>query len=126
MQMDVRAIRSEDDYNWALKAIEPYFDNQPEMGTPEAARFDVLADLLKVYEDRVHAIEAPDPIEAIVEWMATMGLTQGDLAALIGSKSRASEILNRKRGLTMEMVFRLSSEWRIPAEVLVAPYRVAA
>ena len=67
-----------------------------------------------------------DPIETLTQWMAMKGLNQGDLAALIGSKSRASEILNRKRALTMEMVFKLSSEWRIPAEALVAPYRLAA
>jgi HTH-type transcriptional regulator/antitoxin HigA len=126
MKMDVRAIRSEPDYDWAMNEIAQYFDEQPEPGTAEAARFDVLADLLKVYEDAAHPIEALDPIETVTQWMAMRGLTQSDLATLIGSKSRASEILNRKRALTMEMVFRLSREWRIPAEVLVAPYRLAA
>lgn len=126
MKMDVRAIRSEPDYDWALNEIAQYFDDQPESGTAEAARFDVLADLLKVYEDAVHPIEALDPIETVTQWMAMKGLTQGDLATLFGSKSRASEVLNRKRALTMEMVFKLSREWRIPAEVLVAPYQLAA
>lgn len=126
MQMDVRAIRTEADYDWALKEIERYFDRQPEPGTADAQRFDVLSDLLKVYEDRHHPIDAPDPVETIRQWMDIRDLDQGDLASLIGSKSRASEILNRKRALTMEMVFKLSSEWGIPAEALVTPYHLAA
>ncbi|CAD5246262.1 HTH-type transcriptional regulator/antitoxin HigA [Bosea sp. 62] len=126
MQMDIRAIRTEADYAWAVDEIARYFDDQPTPGTPEAARFDVLADLLKVYEDRHHPIEAPDPVEMIKQWMELRQLTQRDLAALIGSKSRASEILNRKRALTMEMVFKLNREWHIPADILVAPYHLAA
>jgi HTH-type transcriptional regulator/antitoxin HigA len=126
MQMDMRAIRTEADYDWALKEIEPYFENEPAPGSPEADRFDVLAGLLKLYEDAHHPINAPDPVEVIKQWMEMRGLNQGDLASLIGSKSRASEILNRRRALTMEMVFKLSREWRIPAEALVAPYHLAA
>lgn len=126
MQMDIRAIRTEADYDWALKEIERYFDNQPEPGSPEADRFDVLAGLIKVYEDARHPIAAPDPIELIKHWMEAHDLGQSDLAALIGSRSRASEILNRKRALTVEMVFKLNREWRIPAEALVAPYHLAA
>jgi HTH-type transcriptional regulator / antitoxin HigA len=126
MQMDMRAIRTEADYDWALAEIEPYFERQPEPGSPEADRFDVLAALVKVYEDQHHPIEAPDPVETIREWMALRGLRQSDLAALFGSKSRASEVLNRKRPLTMEMVFKLSRDWGIPAEALIAPYDLAA
>lgn len=126
MQMDMRAIRTEADYDWALAEIEPYFERQPEPASPEADRFDVLAALVKVYEDQHHPIEAPDPVETIREWMALRGLRQSDLAALFGSKSRASEVLNRKRPLTMEMVFKLSRDWGIPAEALIAPYDLAA
>lgn len=126
MQMDIRAIRTEADYDWALGEIERYFDRQPEAGTPEADRFDVLAGLLKLYEDANHPITAPDPVETIRQWMAMRGLSQGDLATLIGSKPRASEILNRKRALTMDMVFKLNSKWGIPADALVAPYHLAA
>lgn len=126
MQMDMRAIRTEADYDWALTEIEPYFERQPEPGSPDADRFDVLAALVKVYEDQHHPIEAPDPVETIREWMALRGLRQSDLAALFGSKSRASEVLNRKRPLTMEMVFKLSRDWGIPAEALIAPYDLAA
>lgn len=126
MQMDMRAIRTEADYDWALKEIEQYFDVQPQPGTPEAARFDVLADLLKVYEDAHHPIDAPDPIETIKQWMEVRDLKQADLGALLGSKSRASEVLNRKRALTVDMIFKLSREWRIPADALVTPYHLAA
>lgn len=126
MQMDIRAIRSEADYDWALKEIEQYFENEPSLGTPEADRFDVLAGLIKVYEEAHYPINAPDPVELIKHWMELRGLSQGDLAALIGSKPRASEILNRKRALTMEMVFKLNREWHIPADALVAPYHLAA
>ncbi len=126
MQMEIRAIRNEVDYDWALAEIEPYFEQQPAPGSPEADRFDVLAALIKVYEDEYHPIEAPDPVETIREWMALRGLRQSDLATLFGSKSRASEVLNRKRPLTMEMVFKLSRDWGIPAEALIAPYDLAA
>jgi HTH-type transcriptional regulator/antitoxin HigA len=126
MQMDMRAIRTEADYDWALAEIEAYFERQPEPGSPDADRFDVLAALVKVYEDQHHPIETPDPVETIREWMALRGLRQSDLAALLGSKSRASEVLNRKRPLTMEMVFKLSRDWGIPAEALIAPYDLAA
>ncbi len=126
MQMDMRAIRTEADYDWALAEIGRYFDRQPDPGTPEADRFDVLAGLVKIYEDANHPIPAPDPIETIRQWMAIRGLSQGDLASLIGSKPRASEILNRKRALTMDMVFKLNREWGIPADALVAPYHLAA
>lgn len=126
MQMDIRAIRSEADYDWALKEIEQYFENEPALGTPEADRFDVLAGLIKVYEEAHYPISAPDPVELIKHWMEFRGLSQGDLATLIGSKPRASEILNRKRALTMDMVFKLNREWNIPADALVAPYHLAA
>ncbi len=124
--MEIRAIRTEADYDWALAEIEPSFERQPAPGSPEADRFDVLAALIKVYEDEHHPIEAPDPVETIRAWMALRGLRQSDLATLFGSKSRASEVLNRKRPLTMEMVFKLSRDWGIPAEALIAPYDLAA
>ncbi|MDP3256507.1 MAG: XRE family transcriptional regulator [Bosea sp. (in: a-proteobacteria)] len=124
--MDMRAIRTEADYDWALAEIEPYFEQPPEPNSPEADRFDILAALVKVYEDEHHPIDAPDPVATIQEWMARRGLRQRDLADLFGSKSRASEVLNRKRPLTMEMVFRLSRDWGIPAEALIAPYDLAA
>jgi HTH-type transcriptional regulator/antitoxin HigA len=126
MLMDMRAIRTEADYEWALAEIEAYFHRRPEPGSAEADRFDVLAALLKVYEDTHHPITAPDPIDMVREWMAMRGLSQNDLAVLIGSRSRASEVLNRRRALTMDMVFKLNREWGLPADTLIAPYPLAA
>ena len=119
--MDIRPIRSEADYEWALGEIARYFEDEPEKGTPEADRFDVLSDLIAAYEARHWAIELPDPIEAIRYRMEIGGLTQKDLAELLGSRSRASEVLHRRRPLTLEMARRLHSAWQIPAEILIQP-----
>ena len=124
MRMDVRAIRTEADYDWALGEIEAYFENEPARGTPGAERFDVLAALVEAYEARAHPIEAPDPIEAIRSVMEERNLGQSDLAALLGSRSRASEILGRKRRLSVEAIRRISTEWGLPADVLVQSYEL--
>jgi HTH-type transcriptional regulator/antitoxin HigA len=121
MDMDIRPLRSEADYDWALAEIEPYFAHPPALGTTDAARFDVLAALIENYEAKHWPIEAPDPVEAIRARMQQAGYTQADLAALLGSRSRASEILARRRGLTMEQAYRLHREWHIPAEALIRP-----
>jgi HTH-type transcriptional regulator/antitoxin HigA len=121
---NIRAIRNEADYDWALAEIEPYFLNEPEHGTPAAERFDVLADLIEAYEAKHWPIEPADPIEAIRYKMEVAGLKQSDFANLLGSASRASEILNRKRALTTDMVFKISRQWHIPAESLVVPYHL--
>jgi HTH-type transcriptional regulator/antitoxin HigA len=81
--------------------------------------------LIGAYEDRHWAIEAPDPIDAIREVMAQRGLKPADLSRVLGSRSRASEVLNRKRGLTMAQAWKLHTEWQIPAEVLLRPNSVA-
>lgn len=121
---NIRAIRSEADYNWALAEIAHYFDSEPEPGSEEADRFDVLADLIEAYEAKHWNIEAPDPIDAIGHVMTMRSLSQSDLASVIGSKSRASEVMARKRTLTITMVHRISQAWRIPAEILVRPYHL--
>jgi len=123
---NIRAIRTEADYDWALAEIEKYFLKEPEPDTPAAERFDVLAALIEAYEAKYWPIEPADPIEAIRYKMDVAGLKQSDLAELLGSASRASEILNRKRALTIDMVFKISRAWRIPAESLVRPYHVDA
>jgi HTH-type transcriptional regulator/antitoxin HigA len=123
---NIRAIRNEADYDWALAEIEQYFVTEPTPGTPEAERFDVLAALIEAYEAKHWPIEPADPIDAIRYRMEVGGLKQADLAKLLGSASRASEILNRKRALTTEMVFRISQHWRIPAESLIRPYPLDA
>ena len=122
--MDIRPVRSEDEYDWALAEIERYFDAPPEKGTPAADRFDVLASLIEAYENRHWSIEAPDPVDALRHRMEIDGLTQTDLAVLVGSRSRASEILNRKRPLTLGMIQKLHAEWGISADLLIVPYRL--
>ena len=117
--MDIRPIRTEADYDEALADIEQYFDKEPARGTPEADRFEVLLALIATYEREHWAIEAPDAVSAIKEIMALKNLTQSDLAALLGSRSRASEILNRRRGLTMEQARLLHTQWQVPAESLL-------
>ena len=121
---NIRAIRTEADYDWALAEIEQYFLKEPEPGTRAAERFDVLADLIEAYEAKHWQIEPADPIEAIRYKMEVAGLKQSDLADLLGSASRASEILNRKRALTTDMVFKISRQWHISAESLVIPYHL--
>lgn len=123
---NIRPIRNDDDLHWALAEVSRYFDVQPEPGTPEANRFDVLSDLIEAYEARHHPIEAPEPIELIKAHMDMTGRTQRDLAELFGSRSRASEVLSKKRALTVDMIHRLNKEWGIPADYLVLPYHLAA
>jgi HTH-type transcriptional regulator / antitoxin HigA len=121
-KMDIRPLRNESDYDWALKEIEQYFEHEPKRGTPEADRFDVLSALIEAYEAKHWPIAPPDPVDAIKYRMEQAGYRQSDLGRLIGSKSRASEIMNRKRVLTMEQAYRLHREWHIPAESLLQPY----
>jgi HTH-type transcriptional regulator/antitoxin HigA len=125
MMDNIRPIRSDDDLKWAIAEINPYFDKPPEKGTPEADRFDVLADLIEAYENRNFPIDEPEPVEFLKRFMEMTGRTQGDLAELLGSRSRASEILNLKRALTVEMIFKLAHEWSLPADCLVRPYPLA-
>jgi HTH-type transcriptional regulator/antitoxin HigA len=123
---DIRPVRTEADYEWALGEVARYFEKEPKRGTPQGDRFEVLLDLIEAYEAKHWAISAPDPVEAIKAQMEQTGRTQADLAALIGSRPRASEILNRQRALTMPMIRKLSADWKIPAEVLIQPYHLAS
>lgn len=122
--MDIRPLRTEADYDWALAEVECYFDDQPEVGTPEGDRFTVLSDLIEAYEAKHWPIGPADPIEAILYRMEIGGKTRKDLALLLGSQSRASEILKRKRALTLPMIHKLNQEWGVPAEVLITPYHL--
>jgi len=119
--MKLKPIRTETDYNAALKAIERYFDKPPRRGSSEADTFDVLATLIEAYERKRWSIGLPNPIDALRYRMKTGGYTQADLAALLGSRSRASEVLNGKRELTLSMIRRIAVAWSIPAEVLIGP-----
>jgi HTH-type transcriptional regulator/antitoxin HigA len=117
----IRPLRSEADYDAALQEIERYFENEPKPGTPEADRFDLLALIIEDYERKHCPIDPPEPIDAIRYRMETGGYTQADLGRLLGSRQRASDILTRKRPLTMRMAWKLHREWGIPAEALIAP-----
>jgi len=119
----IRPLRSEADYDAALEEIERYFENEPKPGTPEADRFDLLALIIEDYERKHWPIDPPEAIDAIRYRMEMGGYTQGDLGRLLGSRQRASDILTRKRPLTMRMVWKLHHEWGIPAEALIAPPR---
>ncbi len=119
----IRPLHSEADYNAALKQIERYFENEPKPGTPEADRFDLLALIVEDYERKRWPIEPPETIDAIRYRMETGGYTQADLGRLLGSRQRASDILTKKRPLTMRMAWKLHREWNIPAEALIAPPR---
>jgi HTH-type transcriptional regulator/antitoxin HigA len=119
---DIRPLRTEADYDAALEAIEAYFVNEPELGTPDADRFDLLALVIADYERRHWEIEAPDAPDLLRAQMAIKGLKPSDLAALLGSKAGASEILNRRRHLTLEQAWKLHREWRLPTDALIRPY----
>jgi HTH-type transcriptional regulator / antitoxin HigA len=123
--MDVRALHTEADYNWALHEVEHYFENQPTPGSPDGDRFDVLATLIKDYEDEHYPIPDADPIDVLHFAIESMGKTQADLARILGSRPRASEILNRKRHLTLEMIRKINEEWHIPVESLTGAYELA-
>jgi HTH-type transcriptional regulator/antitoxin HigA len=120
-----RLIRTEAEYEAALAEIEPYFAREPEADSTEADRFDLLTLLIEAYEERHHPIGPPHPVEMIRHRMRTAGYTQADLGELLGSRARASEVLAKKRRLTLPMIWKLSRQWKIPAEALVAPYRLA-
>ena len=122
--MDIRPIRNEEDYDWALAEIAPYFDKIPEMGTDEADRFDVLADLISKFEEKHLPIEPLNPVEMIAAFMELRGLQQKDFAEVVGSTSRASEFLNRKRALNLAAVQKINAAWKLSAKALIQPYHL--
>jgi len=118
--MDIKPIKTEADYQTALEQIEKLFDAAPD--TPEGDLLEVLVTLVEAYEEKHYSIPKPDPIEAILYHMESRGLTRRDLQPYIGSRARVSEVLNRKRSLTMEMIRNLHKGLGIPAEILIQPY----
>jgi HTH-type transcriptional regulator / antitoxin HigA len=118
--MDIRPIRTEADYRAALEEAERFWDAEP--GTPEGDQVEVLSTLIEAYEAKQHPIPAPDPIAAILFMMEQKGLSRRDLEPAIGSRFRVSEILNRRRPLTLPMVRALSALLSIPIDVLAQPY----
>jgi len=118
--MDIKLIKTEADYQAALEEIERLFDAEPD--TPESDRLEILTTLVEAYEEKHYPIPLPDPIEAIEYYMESRGLSRRDLEPYIGNRGRVSEILNRKRPLSIEMIRRLYAGLGISAEVLIQPY----
>ncbi len=118
--MNIKPIKSKKDYQEAMLRLEKVFDAKK--GSPRGDELEVLSILIEKYEDDHFPIDFPDPVEAIKFRMEQSGLTQTDLANVVGQKSRASEILNRKRKLSLDMIRQLHKEWRIPTQVLVQAY----
>lgn len=118
--MDIRPLRTEEDYEAALAEIEHLWGASYD--SPEGDRLDVLVILVEAYEQKHYPIDPPDPIEAILHQMESQGLNRRDLEPLLGSRGRVSEVLNRKRPLSIEMIRKLQAGLGISADVLVQPY----
>ena len=121
--MNIKPIKSEEDYITTLNQIESLMDAKP--NTPQMDELEVLTTLVEAYEAQHYVIDAPDPIEAIKFRMEQEGLKQKDLVSIVGSKSRVSEILNKKRKLTIEMIRNLHKQLHIPVESLFLDYKTS-
>ena len=119
-KMEIKPIRNEADYKNALERLEVIFDAK--RGTKEGDELEILSILIDNYESENFPIEMPDPISAINFRMEQMGLKQKDLVDMIGFKSRVSEIMNKKRKLTLDMIRKLNTSLKIPTEVLIQDY----
>jgi len=120
--MNIKPIKNEEDYTQALSYIDTLMNAKP--NTPKMDKLEVLTTLVESYEEQHYKIEAPDPIEAIKFRMEQEGLKQKDLVSIVGSKSRVSEILNKKRKLTIEMIRNLHNQLHIPIESLFLDYKI--
>ncbi len=121
--MDIKLIKTEADYRNALKRLEEIFD--AEIGTPQSDEADIIGLLIDEYERKHYHIDAPDPIEAIKIRMEELQLKQVDLADVIGGKNRVSEVLNRKRKLTVEMIRNLTKRLNLSPGLLIRDYKLA-
>ena len=122
--MEFRPIRTDKDHRAALAEINSYWGATE--GTEEGDRLDVLLALVEIYEAKRWSMEIRDrfdPIDVLNYAIEELGHTQAELAELLGSRSRASEILSRRRPLTVDMIHKISETWKIPADLLVRPYR---
>ena len=118
--MIIRPVRTEADYKAALKEISALMASDPDLGTPEGDRLDILVTLVQAYEAKHVPMTAPDPVEAIKFRMDQGGLSVKDLEPIIGKSNRVYEVLNRKRPLTLAMIRRLHQSLGIPADVQIA------
>ena len=122
---NLRPLRTEEDYKAALSEVSACFDTEPAPGTPDGDRFEILLTLVEAYEAKHYPIDLPDPVEAIKFRMDQAGLTPKDLVPVIGRLNRVYEILNRKRPLTLNMIWKLHEKLGIPAERLIQPTKMS-
>ena len=120
--MEIKPIRTEADYEAALEEIGRLLGAA--YGSPEGDKLDILVTLVEAYEEKHHPIPPPDPIEAILHHIESQGLSRCELEPYIGSRKRVSEILNRKRPLTLDMIRKLQSGLGISADILIQPYKL--
>lgn len=120
--MNIKPIKTEDDYEAVLKRIEALFEAKP--NTPQGDELDVLITLVSAYEDEHYPIAAADPVEVIKHVMEAKGLEMQDMIPFIGSRSKVSEVINKKRSLSLNMIRRLSHGLHISADVLVREYEL--
>ncbi|MCB0488040.1 MAG: helix-turn-helix domain-containing protein [Cyclobacteriaceae bacterium] len=118
--MNIKPIKTKKDYQQAMSRLEEIFDAR--RGTKEGDELEILGILIDQYEEEHFPIDLPDPIEAIKFRMEQLGYSQADLAKLVGHKGRASEILNRKRKLSLDMIRQLHDKLNIPTDVLIQAY----
>lgn len=121
---DVKPIRTEANYEAALAEVERLWGAKA--GTVKGDRLDVLATLIDVYESQHHPMDPPDPIEAIKFRMEQQNLTRKDLEGIVGTRTRIAEILNRRRGLSINMIRRLNEKLGISTDILIRPTRLKA
>ena len=122
--MEIKPIKTEADYEAAMKEIEQLWGAS--YGSLEGDKLDVLVTLVEAYEEKHYPIPPPDPIEAILHYMENQGLSEQDLEPYLGSHLYVSEVLNRQRGLSLDMIRKLHMELGIPADILVQPYILQA
>lgn len=120
--MNIKPIKTETDYTEALQAVENLMDAK--IDTPKGDSLDVLVTLLEAYEEKHHPILPPEPVEAIIHQMESQGLSRKDLIPFFGSRARVSEILNKKRSLSINMIRKLQKGLGISAEILIKPYNL--
>lgn len=122
--MEIHPIHTSKDYRAALREISRLMESDPALGTPDGDTLDILSTLVEAYEAKHYPIDLPDPVEAIKFRMEQAGLSPKDLVPAIGRLNRVYEILNRKRPLTLNMIWKLHEEFGIPAESLIRPTKV--
>jgi HTH-type transcriptional regulator/antitoxin HigA len=120
--MEIKPIRTEADYDAALREIDRLWGSP--YGSPEGEKLDVLVTLVEAYEEKHHPIPPPDPIEAILYYMESQGLSRRDLEPYLGSRAKVAEILNRRRALSLNMIRKLQCGLGIAADILVQPYEL--